>query len=178
MHPWKDVKHVCAHSHHEEHGGDDQAGVGCVAEKRPHEGRQIQVDGFHDHVKHLLLPTARSHTEPQISRFTDTEGVYTNGAMVQPEGAAVKGGGQGHDGVDHRQQTQEEHQEQETHVEVVGLGGLKDSLVGDISGHHRPALVVHGAEEAQHVDAHQTRGVKRSHPETEPSQRFHPQGSA
>ena len=48
-----------AYSHHEQHGGDDQPWVGRVAEQRPEEGGQVQVDGLHDHVKHLGLPTKR-----------------------------------------------------------------------------------------------------------------------
>lgn len=75
-------KRVCAHSHHEQHGWDDQAGVGCVAKKRSHEGRQIQVNGLHDHVKHLLLPAARSHTQPHISRLAGTDGILQTMAAL------------------------------------------------------------------------------------------------
>lgn len=71
-----------------------------------------------------------------------------------PEGSAVKRRWQGHDGVDDRQQTEEEDEEEQTHIEVIGFGGLEDSFVGDVGGHHRPTLVVHGAEEAENVDAH------------------------
>lgn len=46
------------HSHHEQYCWYDEAWVGCIAEKRPQEGRQVQVDGLHDHIKHLHLPTA------------------------------------------------------------------------------------------------------------------------
>lgn len=49
------------HLHHEQHRWYDEAWVGGVAENCPHEGRQVQVDGFHDHVKHLWFPAARSH---------------------------------------------------------------------------------------------------------------------
>lgn len=48
--------------HHEQHGWDDEARVGRVAEKRPHECRQVQVYGFHDHVKHLGFPAAQTQT--------------------------------------------------------------------------------------------------------------------
>ena len=47
------------YSHHEEHGGDDQPWVSGIAKQRSQEGRQVQVDGLHDHVKHLALPTKR-----------------------------------------------------------------------------------------------------------------------
>lgn len=64
-----------------------------------------------------------------------------------PEGTTVKRGRQSHDGVDNRQQAHEENQEQEAHIEVVGLGGLEDSRVGHVTAHYCPALVVHGAQE-------------------------------
>ena len=91
---------------------------------------------------------------------------FSKFAPPLPEGPAVEGGRQGHDGVDHGQQAEEEDEQQQAHVEVVGLGGLEDPLVGHVGGHHRPALVVHGGEQPQHVDAHQPRGVERPHPET------------
>lgn len=84
-----------------------------------------------------------------------------------PEGPAVERRRQRHDGVDHGQQAEEEDEEEQPHVEVVGLGGLEDSLVRDVGCHDGPTLVVHGAEEAQHVDAHQPGSVERTHPEGE-----------
>lgn len=83
-----------------------------------------------------------------------------------PEGSTVVGGRQRHDGVDHWQQAEEEDEQQQAHVEVVGLGGLEDPLVGNVGGHDGPALVIHGAEQPQHVDPNQPRSIKRSHPET------------
>lgn len=65
--------------------------------------------------------------------------------MGLPEGSTVKGGRQWHDGVDNRQEAEEEDEQQQTHVEVVGLGCLEHSLMGDVGGHDGPALVVHGA---------------------------------
>lgn len=49
--------------HHEQYGWYDEARVGGVAEQRPHEGRQVQVDGLHDHVKHLRFPTGDGMTQ-------------------------------------------------------------------------------------------------------------------
>lgn len=49
--------------HHEQNGWYDEARVGGVAEQRPHEGRQVQVDGLHDHVKHLRFPTGDGMTQ-------------------------------------------------------------------------------------------------------------------
>lgn len=81
-----------------------------------------------------------------------------------PEGPAVKGGREGHDGVGHRQEAEEQHQQQEPHVEVVGPGGFEHALVGDVAAHHSPALEVHGAQQTQHVDTHQARRVEGAHP--------------
>lgn len=82
-----------------------------------------------------------------------------------PERPTVKGGGQSHYGVDNREEAEEENEEQQAHVEVVGLGGLEDSLVGHVTAHHCPTLVVHGAQQTQDVDAHQSRGIKCTHPD-------------
>lgn len=82
-----------------------------------------------------------------------------------PEGAAVKRGWERHDGVCHRQEAEEEHQQQQAQVEVVGSGGFKHTLVGNIAAHHCPALEVHGSQQAQDVDAHQSWGVEGAHPE-------------
>lgn len=71
-----------------------------------------------------------------------------------PEWPAVEGGREGHDGVGHRQEAEEEHQKQEAHVEVVGSGGFEHALVGDVAAHHCPALEVHGGQQTQHVDAY------------------------
>lgn len=71
-----------------------------------------------------------------------------------PERAAVKGGREGHDGVGHRQKAEEEHQQQQAHVEVVGSGGFENTLVGDVAAHHCPALEVHGGQQAKDVNAH------------------------
>ena len=81
-----------------------------------------------------------------------------------PEWPAVEGGRKGHDGVGHGQEAEEEHQQQEAHVEVVGAGGLEHAFMGDIAAHHRPALEVHGGQQAQHIDAHQSWGVEGTHP--------------
>lgn len=81
-----------------------------------------------------------------------------------PEWPAVKGGWKGHDGVGHRQEAEEKHQQQEAHVEVVGSGGFEHAFVGDVAAHHCPALEVHGGQQAQHVDAHQSWGIEGAHP--------------
>lgn len=81
-----------------------------------------------------------------------------------PEWSAVEGGWEGHDGVSHWQEAEEEHQQQEAHVEVVGLGGFEHAFVGHIAAHHCPALEVHGGQQAQHVDAYQSRSVEGAHP--------------
>lgn len=83
-----------------------------------------------------------------------------------PEGSAVKGGRQRHDGVDDGQQAEEEDEQQQAHVEVVGLGGLEDPLVWNVGGHDGPALIIHGAEQAQHVDPNQARSIESTHPES------------
>lgn len=58
--------HVCVcvylHSHHEEHSWYDEPGVSCIAKERPQKGRQVQVNRLHDHVKHLLFPTANNNS--------------------------------------------------------------------------------------------------------------------
>lgn len=82
----------------------------------------------------LILPRERSCLSP-----TETA----------PEWPVVKGGRKGHDGVGHGQEAEEEHQQQEAHVEVVGAGGLEHAFVGDAAAHHRPALEVHGGQQAQ-----------------------------
>lgn len=46
------------YSHHEQYSWYDEAWVSCIAEECPHEGRKVQVDRLHDHIKHLRLPTA------------------------------------------------------------------------------------------------------------------------
>lgn len=81
-----------------------------------------------------------------------------------PEWPAVKGGREGHDGVGHWQEAEEEHQQQEAHVEVVGTGGFEHTFMGDVAAHHRPALEVHGGQQAQHIDAHQSWSIERAHP--------------
>ena len=81
-----------------------------------------------------------------------------------PEWPAVKGGRQRHDGVGHWQEAEEEHQQQEAHVEVVGSRGFEHTFVGNVTAHHCPALEVHGGQQAQHIDAHQSRGIKGAHP--------------
>lgn len=146
--------------HHEQHSWDDEARVGRVAEKRPHESRQVQVYGFHDHVEHLGFPAARSQT--WLQKVVPKDVSLSVGSS--PEGSAVKRRRESHDGVDHGQQAEEEDEQQKTHVEVIGLGGLEHSLMRDVCGHHGPTLVVHGAQEAEHVDADKPGGVKRSHP--------------
>lgn len=83
-----------------------------------------------------------------------------------PEGSTVEGGWQRHDGVDHWQQAEEEDEQQQAHVEVIGLGGLEDPLVGNVGGHDGPALVIHGAEQAQHVDPNQPGSIEGTHPES------------
>lgn len=82
-----------------------------------------------------------------------------------PEGATVERGWEGHDGVGHRQEAEEEHQQQQAHVEVVGPGGFKHTLVGHVAAHHCPALEVHGGQQAQDIDAYQSRSIEGTHPE-------------
>lgn len=66
------------------------------------------------------------------------------GVLVVPERSTVKGGRQGHDGVSHRQQAEEEDQQQQSHVKIVRLGCFEDSCMRDIAAHNSPALKIHG----------------------------------
>lgn len=50
------------YSHHEQYSWYNEARVGCITEKCPHEGWKIQVNGLHDHIKHLFFPTANINT--------------------------------------------------------------------------------------------------------------------
>lgn len=113
----------------------------------------------------LAQADATPDTEPVLSEQTSSGGESLLGDHERvPEGPAVKGGREGHDGVGHWQEAEEEHQQQEAHVEVVGPGGFEHALVGHVAAHHCPALEVHGGQETQHVDAHQSRGIEGTHP--------------
>lgn len=81
-----------------------------------------------------------------------------------PEGAAVKGRGDGDNGVDGRKRGQEEDDQQHGHVEVVGAGGLEDSFLRHIAAHDSPTLQVHGHVEPQHIQGRQAGGVEGPHP--------------
>lgn len=61
-----------------------------------------------------------------------------------PEWPAVERWRERHNSVDDRQEAEKQHEQQEPHVEVVGPGGLENSLMRNIAAHHCPALVVHG----------------------------------
>lgn len=91
-----------------------------------------------------------------------------------PEWSAVEGRWEGHDGVGHRQEAEEEHQQQEPHVEVVGSGGFEHAFVGHVAAHHCPALEVHGGQQAQHIDAYQSWSIEGAHPER--AETAHPVG--
>jgi len=64
--------------------------------------------------------------------------------LLVPEWTAVKGGRQGHDGVSHRQEAEEQDQQQESHVKIIRLGSFEDSFVRHIATHNSPALKIHG----------------------------------
>lgn len=66
------------------------------------------------------------------------------GVLLVPEWSTVKGGRQGHDGVSHRQQAEEQDQQQKSHVKVIRLGCFEDSFMRDIATHDSPALKIHG----------------------------------
>lgn len=66
------------------------------------------------------------------------------GVLLLPERSTVKRGRQGHDGVSHRQEAEEQDQQQKSHIKIIGLGGFEDSLVRDIATHDSPALKIHG----------------------------------
>ncbi len=99
------------------------------------------------------LEAIRNHFSPSVSIF------------YWPEWATVEGWWQGHDGVNDRQQAEEQHEQQQAHVEVVGPWRLENSLMRNVTAHHCPALIVHRGQETQNVQTHQTWSIKRSHPE-------------
>lgn len=83
----------------------------------------------------------------------------------RPEGSTVEGRRHGHHSIDHRHEAEEQHNQQDTHVEVVGARGFKDPLVRHVAAHDCPALEVHGGHQTQDIYTHQPGCVKGTHPE-------------
>lgn len=154
--------------HHKQDCGYDEAWIGRIAEDVCHKWWQVLFYSLHNDFIHHILTTVKKKKNNKKNRRVqlNTSHNLMCTVSVLPKWSTVEGWRKSHNAVNHRHETEKEDEEKQPHVEVIRSRGFENSFVRNVTCHHCPALVIHGAQQTQHVDAHQPRGVKCTHPET------------